>query len=373
MNIKYFADTGYNTNFVTKDLSPKEAPTPVVKPKNPFTPEETLKVCLEDVLRETERYSALEKEWTEKAKSYIKKTQPHTITKYAIIDHVGSLTSQENKKIYKAVYAQAKAEDISAYTLRKVCKADSPFAREITSKMKFRARYTKNPQKVYLICDSLDTSAEFVKNIWEERNITVEVFEVNGFIESHQIDLDGKASINRRLAEIWGPAFGYSFSAPVTRIQNENNIENFSERSERKQLRMNPELATVDINETHFTKPFTSAEMFLEMTRCIAPDSEIKEFRQYLDAYLSIVGGRIDTRLGSSFGAFIGNASALQEFLNPDYTICPHCKRPTNLRNHKDQYGKEHNNPVCIHCDTEIDILNIPTDTYYEDSSDIDE
>jgi len=278
------------------------------------------------------------------------------ITKYAIIDHVGTLTGAENKRIYKKVYAQAKADKLTAHTLKKVCLAEaSPFTREVSSKMKYRARYTKNPSKVYIVCDSLDSTVESVINIWESRNIAVEIFEANSFVDTHKIDIDGKASINRRLAEIWAPAFGYSFSAPITRVQRENNIENFSKRPDHDSL--------VASGETHFTKPFTSSEMFLEMNRCIATDREIKEFRQYLDAYLSIVGGRIDTRLGGSFGAFIGNASALQEFLNPDYIICESCGRP--MRIHTGDCECQH----CLNRFSEDIVLT----TYYEDSSDIDE
>ena len=277
------------------------------------------------------------------------------ITKYAIVDHIGSLTGAENKRVYKEVYKQAKEDKLKAYTLKKVCMADSPYAKEVTSKMKYRARYQKNPSKVYLICDTLDSTAESVMQIWESRNIPVEIYEVNGFIETHQIDVDGKASINRRLAEIWAPAFGYSFSAPITRIQRENNIENFSKRSDHDTL--------VASGETHFTKPFTSSEMFLEMNRCIATDREIKEFRQYLDAYLSIVGGRIETRLGDSFGAFIGDASALQEFLNPDYIICESCGRPMKIHT---------GDCECSHCLSRFSEDIILT-AYYEDSSDFDE
>lgn len=274
-----------------------------------------------------------------------------SIQKYAIVDHIGSLTSRENKRVYKQVYAQAKADELTAYTLKKVCLADSPYAKEVTSKMKYRARYLKNPQKVYLICDTLDSTAESILQIWESRNIAVEVFEVNGFMETHQIDIDGKASVNRRLAEIWSPAFGYSFSAPITRIQQELNAENFCKRPDHDAL--------VASNETHFTKPFTSSEMFLEMNRCVATDKEIKEFRQYLDAYLTLVGGRIETKVGGSFGAFTGDAKALQEFLNPDYIICEDCGRPMRIHT---------GDCECPHCKRRFS-EDIVLTAYYEDSS----
>ena len=256
-----------------------------------------------------------------------------SIKNYAIIDHIGSLTSGENKRIYKKVYAQAKADELTAYTVKKICIQESPYCKEITSAMKYRIRYTKNPVKVYLVCDSLDVNAEYILNIWESRGIAVEVFEANGFLDTHTIDIDGKASINRRLAEIWAPAFDYQFSAPITRVQRETNIENFSKRPDYELM--------VESGETHFTKPFTNAETFLEMNRCIAPDSEIKEFRKYFDAYLTCTGCEIDTKVGASFGSIKGNTSELTKFFACDYIICEECGRP-----HKSRTGETE----CPHC-----------------------
>ena len=301
------------------------------------------------------------------------------ITKYAIIDHVGSLESDViNRMAYNKVYRRANKDGYdktNLFTMKKFCQMNwNPHTKTILDDnklkaMKFAMRHQKNPEKVYFICPTLDYNTEREVQKWHDRGVKVRVFEINAhteydyedFYDTHQFDIDGKASINRRLAEIWAPAFGYSFSAPITRIQRENNIENFTKRPDHD--------AMVESGEAHYSKPFTSNETFLEMNRCVATDAEIKKFRQYLDAYLKIVGGSIDTRIGSSFGAFIGDASALQEFLNPDYIICPECKRPTNIRNHKDQYGKEHINPVCQHCDNELDAFGFDTETYYEDSS----
>ena len=272
------------------------------------------------------------------------------ITRYAIIDHIGSLTTSENKHIYKRVYTRAKQDEITAYTVKKICLAESPYAREVTSAMKYRIRYQKNPTKVYIVCDKVDANVEHVEKIWESRGITCEIFEANGFIQTHKIDIDGLASINRRLAEIWSPAFGYSFSAPITRIQRENNIENFSKRPDHD--------AMVASGETHFTKPFTSAETFLEMNRCVATDAEIREFRRYLDAYLTLTGCTIETKVGSTFGAVSGNITALKDYLNPDYIICDSCKRPMRVHT---------GDCECPHCRTTFE-EDVILDSYYDDS-----
>lgn len=264
------------------------------------------------------------------------------IQNYAIIDHVGALTSNENKRIYQKVYTQANADGFNkkAFTLKKVCMADSPYAREVTSAMKYRVRYQKNPSKVYLICDTLDAKAESVLNIWESRNIPVEVFEVNGFIETHQLDFGDEPSRKRKLAETWAPAIGWQFSAPVTRIQREINAENFCKRPDHDRL--------VASNETHFTKPFTSAEQFLEMNRCIATDKEIDEFYTHL-RYL--------------WNTKIDGHRLIEDMLEPDYIICKSCNRP--MRIHIGECE-------CPHCQSRFS-EDVVLTTYYEDSSDIDE
>lgn len=257
------------------------------------------------------------------------------ITKYAIIDHVGQLTTSENKKIYHKVYQHAKADELTAYTLRKICIAESPYAKEVTSKMKYRARYQKNPTKVYVVCNAIDPSVENIIQIWESRNIPVMVFEANGFIETHQLDLDGEYDRKRRIAETWAPAIGWSFSAPVTRIQRELVPDNFCKRPDHDLL--------VASGETHFTKPFTNADTFLEMNRCIATDKEIEEFYTHL-RYLW------DTK--------VDGHRLIEDMLEPDYILCPTCGRPMRV------HTGEHE---CPHCDAKFEEDAIFT-AYFEDS-----
>ena len=294
------------------------------------------------------------------------------ITKYALIDHVGSL-EEEDLSVYNKVYKKANKDGYdksNLFTMKKFCQMNwNPYTRQTLTAdklkaMKFAMRHQKNPEKVYFICPTLDYNTEREVQKWHDRGVKVHIFEVNAhteydyedFFDTHQFDWDGKASINRRIAEIWAPAFGYSFSAPVIRYQRENNIENFTKRPDHDAL--------VESGETHFSKPYTSHETFLEMNRCVATDAEIKEFRQYLDAYLRLVHGTIDTRIGSSFGAFVGdNVSELQEFLNPDYTICSECGRPMKV------HTGDCECPHCRHIHNEDVILT----AYYEDSSDFDE
>lgn len=280
---------------------------------------------------------------------------------YAIIDHVGSIET-DVRVAYSKVFTKANGEGYNKdnlFTMKKVCMMESPFAKEITDKMKYRIRYQKNPNKVYFICPEVNfyVEREIVK--WTDRDIPVRVFEIDRnreydyetFFDTHQYSFhDNRMSVNRRLAEMWAPAFGYQFSAPISRIDREMNAENFCKRPDHDEL--------VASGETHFTKPFTNEETFLEMNCCIATDSEIKEFRKYLDEYLAFTNCTIDTKVGASFGSVSGDTSALAEYLDPDYIICETCKRPHRL----------HQGDVeCPHCKA-VMTEDIVLETYFEDS-----
>lgn len=272
------------------------------------------------------------------------------IKDYAIIDHVGSLTTAEVKRVYKIAYGAAKNDNLEAHTLKKVCQADSPFAREISNKMKFRARYTKNPKKVYLICDKLNSNAEFVLNIWEERHIKVQVIEANPIQAEYKIDCTGEATLRRSILDIWGTAIGWNFSAPLIRVQPLNNIENFSKRSDHDDM--------VASGETHFSKPYTTAEMFIAMNKAIATDKEVTEAWKHLGGLAVLAEGKIELKPGKNFGAFLGSDAKMQEWLEPDYILCKECHRPIKM----------HLGDVeCPHCKAILE-ENVMLDTYYDDS-----
>ena len=86
------------------------------------------------------------------------------ITKYAIIDHVGSITSEQNLDIYNKIYAKGETEGFkkkkTCVTLKTVCLRDSPRAKQVTDKMKHRVRCIKKPTKVYFICNKLNSKSE---------------------------------------------------------------------------------------------------------------------------------------------------------------------------------------------------------------------
>lgn len=280
------------------------------------------------------------------------------IKDYAMIDHVGMLEGNTfngfavfkkdpkepdavsmNRAVYAYVNKRIEADGFEKkFSVKECAKLDSPYAREITSKMKTRIRYTKNPKKVYLICNSLsDNNANFAYKVWTERNIEVEVIEVHPFEIDHKIDVDGVYDKKRRIAEIWANALGWSFSAPITRIQQENSIDNYSKRSDHDEL--------VAHGETHITKVSSRPESFLLQQRVIAPDAEIDAFIEHYMFYQKAVAS---------------HQLKLSDILEPGWAVCPHCGKP---------YRQHEGTIRCNYCDSVIDD-DIIESAYFDDSFD---
>lgn len=307
-----------------------------------------------------------------------------SIKNYAIIDHVGSVTEDEMKRVYKLVYHQASKDGFtkdSCPTLKKVCMADSPFARKVTDNMKYRARYTKNPKRVYFIANKLNSKSETELRKWCKRGIDIVLYNVKDeeictydrkmmvaspFVEwekkNTQLD-DGinDIKVQRCIASIWAPAFHYYFSTDtIIRYQDTIVPDNFIKRPDHDEM--------VASGETHFTKPFTSSAKFIEKNREIVTDEEIKEFIKYFEAYLKLTGCKVELRPNEYFGSVSGNIEALSEFLEIDYTICKHCHRPRKLTQERNRYGKQIKGSVCPHCEAEFNEGRLGYDTYYEDN-----
>lgn len=282
-----------------------------------------------------------------------------TITNYAMIDHVGSLewtpefmgckvvakTLGEdkmktlNRVVYTTVNSMIKADGFEkVFTVKECAKLESPFAKEITSKMKTRIRYIKNPKKVYLICNNAeDSNVKYAEKIWTDRGIDVKIIEVNPFEKTHKIDTDGSYDKKRRIAEIWANALGWSFSAPITRIQQENSIDNYSKRSDHDEL--------IARGETHVTKVSSRPESFLLQQRVIASDAEIDAFIEHYMYYQKIVKS---------------GQMKLSELLEPNWSVCPHCGKPIRLHE---------GNGECPYCDSIIED-DVVVNAYYDDSYD---
>lgn len=254
------------------------------------------------------------------------------VTEYVIIDQVGAISSSEIKTAYSRVYNRIAEVNLASkgvegfvppqvWTMKKVCQSMSPYAKEITSKMKAYARYNKHPKKVYLLCDEYDSNVKFVEKIWNDRDIDTEI------ISMHQKTLhitSEEASKYRRCASIWATALGWSFDAPLFRDEEAvRNTEDYIIGN--KQFRRDLEDSNPYCKLTKVTQDdIKTQERFAE----VVPEEEcIKFFEFYKWLYKN---------------------NMLAESLAPDWKLCPHCGRPMNVRTIKMGYTDK---VQCSHCD----------------------
>lgn len=274
------------------------------------------------------------------------------IQNYAIIDHVGSLDEMDMRRAYFTVNARAQKDGYvkgkTYFTMKTFCqqKVYNPYSKkpctgETLNALKFSVRHNKHPQQVYFICYELNLTAQRELDKWVERQIPTMVYEAStrsfykaeSFEETHQFIEDD--SRKRRCAEVWADALGYSFSAPVTRTQQVNNIDCYASRNKDERR----ELLSRDVEVTKIT---SSPEKFLEQNRCVAP---MKEINAFWDFYVALY-----------------KSNMLKDALDPDYVLCPHCGRPTKIH-----YGEN----ACRFCETPLgDASDITFDAYYDDSFD---
>lgn len=305
-----------------------------------------------------------------------------SIKNYAVIDHVGSLTSEECSKVYNRVYNIALNEDgyvkdSTVLTMKSLCnKSYNRFSRkklegDRLNRMKFAMRHQKNPEHVYFICPTLYKNVEREVRKWFERSISVEIFEAKldkrpeisyiyrknkapemvvqnpsnnpypyekffmtastdkeyeNFENTHKLSWGDKLNNKRRIVAEWAPAFGIEFSAPVIRYDKygkELVPDNYIKRPDHDEM--------VASGETHFTKPLTSSYKFLEHNHCVATDAEVENAWLQIQAYCECAGGYIVTKKGKDYGAYVGDKAEMNKWLYNDYIICEECGHPMRI------------------------------------------
>lgn len=280
------------------------------------------------------------------------------IKKYALIDHVGSLTQDENKLAYNRMYSIAEREDgyvkdKTVITLKKLCeKQYNPYSRkklegERLTRMKQAMRHQKNPEHVYFICPALYKNVEREVRKWFERGIDVEIYEAKSeeFFKYEKCfmtastdpeweDIEKKYAFTwgeeetrmRKLVNEWAPAFDIQLSAPALKYNKYGNVivpDNYIKRPDHDEM--------VASGETHFSKPLTSSKKFLEHYRCVASYAEVKRAWEQIVAYAKLAGGHIVTEFGKDFGAYVGDKAKMNEWLYNDYIICEECGHPMRI------------------------------------------
>lgn len=200
---------------------------------------------------------------------------------YAIIDQIGSFDENRNvKKIYKRFFEIASEEGFAknTYTMKKFCEKNWKGRKEMSNEklksMKWAMRNDKNPAKVYLLCEEYTKDAKYAAEKWADKGVVTEVFvfsEKEHFFLELPMFADGEIPWKRRLCQIWAPALGWTFSAPIWRETNQNSLDNYMERQDRKELMENTATAS------HITKTYHTREAFLKHNREICPEEEIDE------------------------------------------------------------------------------------------------
>lgn len=258
-------------------------------------------------------------------------------TNYAIIDHVGSLESTD---IMKACYnlAYALSEKEKTYTMKRFCQLISrnPETR-VSDKQKNFVRFNKHPEEVILICNELNTSAQWIADVWAEKTdkltviegstgdvYTMEDLHPEWFAERYIL----QDSIYRRCANIWGKALGWSFSAPLYSTPRSESIENYH--------RGKANIAALIQAESHINKYNNKKHVREELQ---------KNFREHPERFqrntTSKIASRPESYLKSKAVAteeecrqffthykWLQQHHMLAESLEAGYTLCPHCGRP---------------------------------------------
>lgn len=281
------------------------------------------------------------------------------ITNYVLIDHVGSV--EDIKKVYGLAYKVAARagfvntkETRKVWTMKQMCQTMSPYASQITDKMKYRARYTKHPKLVYLVCDTVESSkVDFIKSIWEERDITVQVVsEQDGVLPiepKKEFDFGLNVSIYRECALIWADALGWSFSAPLLHDTGKvNTPDPWQRRPEHKEvveIRNGEEITRADLLGNHISKISTNPEKFNEVFHEIASEDECKAFFKHY--------------------RWLWENNLLEESLEHGWKLCPECGRPYRYES-QGEYRFDGWYTEC-YCHT-LNPVAGQFDTFYDDS-----
>lgn len=299
---------------------------------------------------------------------------PKANNNYCIIDHVNSISGKkikENGKIkdvllgevYGAAYQAANEDHFSyqqIYTMKKFCKTlnNSP---NPSKKYKTWVRNNFYPKKVYLICDNISNyDAKYAYKLWTDRGVDCMVIQAEQFNRKYKFN--NTNSIETKVSETWGSAVGWTFSAPLTRLSNENNIDTYATgNSERRK-----ELIERGVKVTKVT---TRADKFQMYNKVLATNEERK------DAARNIIWKHKVGILPKMFIDLEDDKYGIKKtrvtyILEPDEVICECCGLPRNIHNHKNKFQQIVDKVICPHCETEFDdeCGLIEIGTYFDDN-----
>lgn len=258
-------------------------------------------------------------------------------THYCIIDHMGSLTKEEIAEVYATANKMAKDAGFDKpFTIKAFANRVMPRARNIDG-AKWVIRNNRNPELVLFICPN-DLTAKVKSGIraWEREGIKVVLVQPKKYRpytptakEAEMYFAYGDYDSKRRMiASIWAPALGYTFQNPFYRDNTDDPAGMFIHQSS----------LYSEVDSDDLTTYSTRGETFLEAKRTVVSEKELDEFMQF-------------------YKAVRNSEMPIEEFLDPDWKICPVCGRPYRCG--------EGSSVSCPRCDFETEDVELTS--YWDD------
>ena len=268
-------------------------------------------------------------------------------THYCIIDHMGSLTSEEITEVYTTANKLAKDAGFDKpFTIKAFVHRVMPRARNIDG-AKWVIRNNRNPELVLFICPN-DLTAKVKSGIKAWQREGVELVLVQPKKERLYTPTEKEArmcydygdtdSKRRMIASIWAPALGYTFAHPLYRDHQDEIPDQFMRLNSKYQEAIDHGKLDRDDLSTYSTR----GETYLEMKRAIVSEQELDEFWQFYKAVRS-------------------SEMPIEEFLDPDYKICPVCGRP-----YRQGAGSTVQCPRCGYEEEDFELVS-----YFDDNEDM--
>ena len=268
-------------------------------------------------------------------------------THYAVIDHMGSLTSQEITEVYAIANKMVKDAGFEkVFRIKELVKRCYPRARNVDG-AKWVARHNKHPELVLFICP-LDLTAKIKSGIsaWEKEGTKVilvqprkyRLYEPTAKEASMFYDYGDTDSKRRMIASIWAPALGYNFEHPLYRDRQDEIPDEYMHLSSKF-------VEAVDhgsIDKDDLSTYSTRGDKFLSNKRAIVSEAELDEFWNF---YIAVRQSPMP----------------IEEFLDPDYKICPICGRP-----YRQGAGSSVECPRCGYEEEDTELVS-----YFDDNEDL--
>ena len=243
----------------------------------------------------------------------------------------------KRQEVYATANKTAKEKGYKlVFPIKSFVQTYMPHARNIDG-AKWVVRNNRCPELVLFICpNELTAKVKSGINAWDRKGIETILVQPKKFRPytptakeaSMFYDYGDTDSKMRMIASIWAPALGYTFEYPLYRTRQDEIPDPYMRQSS----------IYADVDPDKLTKYSTKSETYLESKRAIVSEEELKKFMEFYKAVRS-------------------SNIPIEEFLDPDYKICPECGRPYRT--------SQSSSAVCPRCDHEEEDIEVTS--YWDD------